>query len=72
MNADELYETTMSAENRTLIQLTTETMEQTLALYDKLMGNQPVLRKDFILSNRLSKYSQGEDDTYEEDDDIEE
>ena len=67
MNAEELYETTMNPEHRTLIQLTTDNFEETLALYDRLMGKQPSLRRDFILSNKLSKFSQSEDDEIFED-----
>lgn len=67
MGDEELYETTMNPEHRELIQLTTENMEKTLQLYDQLMGKQPSLRRDFILKNKLSKYSQGEDDLFEDD-----
>ncbi len=57
MNPDELYSTTMDPENRRLIPLTTDNMEKTLDLYNQLMGKQPSLRKEFILKNKLSKYS---------------
>lgn len=67
MNPDELYETTMNPANRTLIQLTTKDLEGTLDLYNKLMGKQPSLRKDFIIKNKLSKYSLSEDDDLFED-----
>ena len=62
MSAEELYSTTMDPDNRELIQLTTDSMEETLALYDKLMGKNPSLRRDFIAKNKLSKYSINEDD----------
>ena len=68
MNPDELYETTMNPANRTLIQLTTKDLEGTLDLYNKLMGKQPSLRKDFIIKNKLSKYSLSEDDDLFDDD----
>lgn len=53
MSADELYNTTMNPENRRLVQLTTEDLEQTLELYNQLMGKQPSLRRDFIIKNKL-------------------
>ena len=71
LNADELYSTTMDPEHRCLIQLTTDNIEETLKLYDVLMGKQPSLRKDFIIRNKLSKYSQTEDDTIDDFDDEE-
>ena len=66
LNADELYSTTMDPEHRALIQLTTENIEETLKLYDMLMGKSPSLRREFIMRNKLSKYSQTEDDTFED------
>ena len=68
MNPDELYSTTMDPANRTLIPLTTENMQATLALYDRLMGKQPSLRKEFILKNKLSRIDDDDSfDDYEED-----
>ena len=64
MNPDELYSTTMDPENRHLVQLTTEDMEKTLALYNQLMGKQPALRREFILKNKLSKIDS--DDSYDD------
>lgn len=69
MSPDELYETTLNPSNRVLIQLTTENIEETLKLYDELMGKSPMLRRDFILKNKLSKF---EDDDIFEDDDLNE
>lgn len=69
LNADELYETSMAPEKRHLIQLTTDNIEQTLALYDKLMGKTPSLRKDFILKNKLSKSMDESTDIFDDDDD---
>lgn len=72
MNSEELYETTMNPETRQLIQLTTDDFESTLDLYKTLMGKQPSLRRQFILNNKLSKYSQNEDDTiFDDDEDFE-
>ena len=68
MNPDELYSTTMDPANRTLIPLTTENMQATLALYDRLMGKQPSLRKEFILKNKLSHIDDDDSfDDYEDD-----
>ena len=67
MNPDELYSTTMDPANRTLIQLTTDDMNKTLDLYNRLMGKQPSLRKDFILKNKLSKVD--DDESYDDYDD---
>lgn len=69
LNADELYETSMAPEKRHLIQLTTDNIEQTLALYDKLMGKTPSLRKEFILKNKLSKSMDESTDIFDDDDD---
>lgn len=66
MPANELYSTTMDPSNRHLIQLTTDDMEKTLDLYNQLMGKQPALRKAFIYKNKLSKYSNLDDDTFDE------
>ncbi len=60
-NADELYETTMNAENRHLVQLTTDDIEGTLKLYNDLMGKQPSLRRDFIMKNKLSSIKEDGD-----------
>ena len=67
-NADELYETTMNPEHRKLIQLTTDDMENTLKLYNELMGKQPSLRRDFIMKNKLSSIKSDIDsfDDYDE------
>lgn len=67
MNPDELYSTTMDPTNRQLVQLTTDNMEETLNLYERLMGKQPSLRKEFILKNKLSRID--DDDSYDEYDD---
>ena len=74
MDAEELYSTTMDPANRHLVQLTTDDMQATLDLYDRLMGKSAQLRRDFIIQNRLSSIK-GDDDLFEEeeydDDDIE-
>lgn len=64
MGADELYSTTMDPAKRRLIQLTTDNIENTLALYDRLMGKHPSERRDFILKNKLSRFE--EEDLFED------
>lgn len=64
MSQDELYSTTMDPANRHLVQLTTDDMSATLDLYNKLLGKQPSLRKEFILRNKLSKLE--DEDTYDD------
>ncbi len=64
MNGEELYSTTMDPANRTLIQLTPENIEKTMALYDILMGKSPSARKDYIIKNKLSKFDT--EDTYDD------
>ena len=66
MSPDELYETTLNPSNRVLIQLTTENVEETLKLYDELMGKSPALRREFILKNKLSNFE--DDDLFDDDD----
>ena len=60
-DAEELYETTMSPTSRQLVQLTTDNLEETLGLYNRLMGKQPSLRRDFIMKNKLSSVKGGDD-----------
>ena len=69
MNGEELYSTTMDPANRTLVQLTPENIEQTLQLYDVLMGKSPNARKDYIIKHKLSKFDT--EDTYDDYDDEE-
>lgn len=64
MSQDELYSTTMDPANRHLVQLTTDNMSATLDLYNKLLGKQPSLRKEFILKNKLSRLE--DEDTYDD------
>ena len=69
-NAEELYETTMNPENRHLIQLTTDNLEQTIALYDQLMGKSPAMRRDFIMKNKLSRLL--DEDIFDDNEDFDE
>ena len=58
----------MSPENRQLIQLTTDNFEQTINLFDTLMGKSSKARKEFILANKLSNL---DEETYLDDDEEE-
>lgn len=48
MDADQLWETTMSPENRVLTQVQVEDAEEADAIFTKLMGDEVSLRKSFI------------------------
>lgn len=48
MDADQLWETTMNPENRVLIQVQVRDAERADAIFTKLMGDDVVLRKNFI------------------------
>lgn len=50
MDAEQLWETTMSPENRVLIQVHVEDAERADAIFTKLMGDEVSLRKSFIQS----------------------
>lgn len=67
MSADELYATTMDPNKRQLVPLTTDDFAATIKLYDELMGKSALLRKNFILKNKLSKIV--DEDSYDDYDD---
>ena len=48
MDAEQLWETTMNPENRVLIQVRIEDAEKADAIFNKLMGEEVELRKNFI------------------------
>lgn len=48
MDADQLWDTTMNPENRVLIQVKVEDGEKADAIFNKLMGTEVELRKNFI------------------------
>ena len=50
-NPDELWNTTMNPETRTLVQLTTDSMERTLGLFNIMMGNDSGARRRYIINN---------------------
>lgn len=50
MDAEQLYETTMDPEKRVLIQVKVEDAEKADAIFNKLMGTEVELRKNFITS----------------------
>ncbi len=51
MNAEQLWETTMDPANRMLVQVKVEDAEKADAIFNKLMGTEVELRKNFIQTN---------------------
>jgi len=51
MDAEQLFETTMSPEKRVLVQVNIEDAEKSDAIFNKLMGSEVELRKNFIQAN---------------------
>ncbi|MBP9853037.1 MAG: gyrase subunit [Patescibacteria group bacterium] len=51
MDAEQLYETTMNPEKRVLVQVKVEDAEKADAIFNKLMGTEVELRKNFITAN---------------------
>lgn len=48
MDATQLWDTTMNPENRVLIQVKLQDAEKADAIFTKLMGDEVLLRKNFI------------------------
>lgn len=51
MDAEQLFETTMNPEKRVLVQVRVEDAEKADAIFNKLMGTEVELRKNFIQTN---------------------
>lgn len=51
MDAEQLFETTMNPEKRVLVQVAVEDAEKADAIFNKLMGTEVELRKNFIQAN---------------------
>ena len=54
MNPEQLWETTMDPENRTLLKVAVNDLQESELIFDTLMGNDASKRKDFILQNALN------------------
>jgi DNA gyrase subunit B len=54
MNPEQLWETTMDPENRTLLKVAVNDLQESESIFDTLMGNDASKRKDFILQNALN------------------
>lgn len=59
MDADQLWETTMNPEHRVLVRVRVEDAEKADAIFNKLMGTEVELRKNFIQSH--AKFANTED-----------
>ncbi len=59
MDADQLWETTMNPEHRVLVRVKVEDAEKADAIFNKLMGSEVELRKNFIQSH--AKFANTED-----------
>jgi DNA gyrase subunit B len=59
MDADQLWETTMNPENRVLVRVRVEDGEKADAIFNKLMGTEVDLRKNFIQAR--AKFANTED-----------
>lgn len=65
MNPQDLWDTTMNPATRKLVQVTTENFEDSLALFEILMGSSAAARRNFIIKNNeltLDEDVYGEDE----------
>jgi DNA gyrase subunit B len=51
MNADQLWDTTMNKDNRTLLQVTISDAHEANEIFSTLMGENVELRREFIIKN---------------------
>lgn len=51
MDAEQLFETTMNPEKRVLVKVNVDDAEKADAIFNKLMGSEVELRKNFIQAN---------------------
>lgn len=63
MTPQELYDTTLNSETRRLVQLLPDNLDDTMTLFETLMGKSSADRKEYILANKISH---SEDDTYDD------
>lgn len=54
MNAEQLWETTMDPENRVMLRVSIDDAEKADAIFNKLMGEEVLLRKNFIQTHAKS------------------
>lgn len=54
MNPEQLWETTMDPTNRVLLKVTVDDAEKADAIFNKLMGEEVSLRKNFIQTHASS------------------
>jgi len=54
MNPEQLWETTMDPEKRTLLQVGINDFHECEEIFDTLMGSDSTKRKDFIIENALN------------------
>jgi DNA gyrase subunit B len=54
MNADQLSETTMDPANRVMLRVGVQDAEKADAIFNKLMGEEVLLRKNFIQTHAKS------------------